>query len=252
VGGDTNGVGDIFLRDLQANTTERVSLAGDGSQANDTSDEASITPDGRYVVFASFASNLVSGDTNGVSDIFVRDRQSQTTERVSLYAGGAQGALDTATPSLSADGRFVAFAGRDPAQTDPSLSGILSVFVRDRQVGSTETISVSTSGALANQNSYTPTLSADGNWVAFVSDAWNLVAGDTNGVSDIFLRNRALKTTERISVSSSDEQTDGASDAAMVSGDGQTIAFRSAATNLLGNADKVGQPDIYAHWMSAK
>jgi Tol biopolymer transport system component len=249
VPGDTNQAGDIFVRDLQTNTTERISVAGDGSQANDTSDEAAITPDGRYVAFASFGSNLVSGDTNGVSDIFVHDRQASTTERVSLYAGGAQGTQDCATPSLSADGRIVAFAGRDPAQTDPSLSGLLAIFVRDRQAGSTETISISTAGATANDNSYTPSLSADGTLVAFVSDAWNLVDGDTNEKSDIFLRDRAAKTTERVSVSSSDAQGDGASDAAMISSDGQTIAFRSAATNLLGSSDKAGQPDIYAHLM---
>jgi Tol biopolymer transport system component len=233
VSGDTNNAADIFVRDMQLQTTERVSLATDGSQANDLSDEAAITPDGRFVAFASFATNLVSGDTNGVSDIFVRDRLSGSTERVSLYPSSNQGTSDCATPSISADGRYVAFAAHDFTTTDPSLSGMLALYLRDRQTSTTEQISVATDGSTANQNSYFPTLSADGRFVAFISDAWNLVGGDTNGKTDVFLRDRVAHATIRLSTAPNGGQANGSSDAAVISADGQVIGFRSDATNLV-------------------
>ena len=191
VGGDTNGVEDVFVRDRQTGTTELVSVATGGTQGNARSRYPSISSDGRFVVFWSDASNLVAGDTNGSADVFVRDRLSGTTERVSLAAGGAQGNADSLGPSISASGRFVAFWSLATNLVAGDTNAWNDVFVRDRQSATTERVSVATGGAQGDFNSYDPSISADGRFVAFESGATNLVAGDTNGSFDVFLRDRA-------------------------------------------------------------
>src|SRR5690606_11863360 len=109
VPGDTNGNNDVFVHDRQTGVTQRVSVASDGAQGNGISTTASISADGRFVAFQSAASNLVPGDTNGATDVFVHDRQTGVTERVSVASDGAQGNANTSEASLSADGRYVAF-----------------------------------------------------------------------------------------------------------------------------------------------
>ncbi len=233
---DTNGLPDIFLRDLQTNTTTLVSVASSGSQANDVSDLAAITPDGRYVAFTSFATDLVGGDTNGVSDIFLRDTRLSTTERVSQFSNDIQGTADCSTPAISADGRYVAFASPDLDNPDPSLSGLLAIYVHDRQSDVTVRVSVASDGALANGSSFNPSLSADGHVVVFSSDAWNLVNSDTNGSSDVYAHNLITGETTLISLAADGGQANGASDHPQVSADGRAIGFRSTATNLVGQA----------------
>ena len=109
VPGDTNGTADVFVRDRQTGTTRRVSVGSGGAQGNGLSVDPAISADGRFVAFASDATNLVPGDTNGADDVFVRDRQTGTTRRVSVGSGGAQGDRVSFDPAISADGRFVAF-----------------------------------------------------------------------------------------------------------------------------------------------
>jgi Tol biopolymer transport system component len=189
VPGDTNLRADVFVRDLQLGVTRRASVDSSGAQGNDHSGfhGLSLSADGRFVAYCSLATNLVHGDTNGVSDVFVRDLQGGVTLRASVDSSGAQG--DTSWhPSISSDGRYVAF---DSVATDfvpGDTNGHSDVFVRDLQSGVTTRISVASSGAQANFESNSPSLSADGRSVAFVSGASNLVAGDTNSSSDIFVR----------------------------------------------------------------
>jgi Tol biopolymer transport system component len=189
--GDTNGKQDLFLRDLVANTTELISVARTGGPADEyTSITEAISGDGRYVAFTSYASNLVVGDTNGAPDVFVRDRQTGTTKRVSLSNDGAQvSAGDGGRDGISADGRYVVFATDDGTVVAGDTNDAIDVFVRDLTAETTTRVSVDSAGGQANDRSYSSTISADGAHVLFVSYATDLVSGDTNGMNDVFIRN---------------------------------------------------------------
>src|SRR5437660_1328853 len=207
VAGDTNGASDVFVHDRQTGTTERVSVASDGTQANNVSSYPALSADGRFVAFQSDATNLVAGDTNGATDVFVHDRQTGATERVSVASGGGtQGNRNSggffAFPALSADGRLVAFQSDATNLVARDTNGATDVFVHDRQTGTTERVSVASGGSQGNGFSAGPVLSADGRFVAFHSTATNLVAGDTNGATDVFVHDRQTGTTERVSVAS--------------------------------------------------
>jgi len=176
--------------------TQRVSLTSLGAQANGASFGCSISPDGRYVAFDSAASSLVSGDTNAKSDVFVRDRLSGTTERVSLTSLGAQGNGNSFRPAISADGRYVAFDSEASNLVSGDTNTTTDIFVRDRQSGTTERVSVDSLGAQGIGYSPYASISADGRYVAFDSDASSLVSGDTNVATDVFVRDRQSGTTE--------------------------------------------------------
>jgi Tol biopolymer transport system component len=258
VPGDTNGAQDVFLRDRLNNTTEIVSLSSAGAAGSATSEYPVISPDGRFVAFRSDAVNLVAADTNGYGDVFVRDRQSGTTERVSVSSAGAQGSLGSQEAAISADGRWVAFESAAPNFVTGDTNAKLDVFLRDRQTGTTTRVSVDSSGAQGNGDSMFPSMSADGRYLSFLSDAPNLVSGDTNAVRDLFLRDREVGTTERVSVGSAGAQQNGDSPlggGAPLSADGRYLVFCSFASNLVagdtnGFADTFvrdrGQPSILA------
>ena len=242
VPGDTNGVRDVFVRDRQLGTTERVSVATGGGQGTGDSFAPSISADGLFVAFASNAPDLVTGDTNGVTDVFVRDRQLSTTVRVSVATGGGQASGASRPPSISADGRFVAFASDAANLVALDMNAVPDVFVRDRQGGTTERVSVATGGGEANRGGRTsvvsnPAISGNGRYVAFGSDSTNLVAGDTNGIRDVFVRDRQLGTTECITATIPD--TIGSADvsAPAISADGRYVAFDSAFPNPFDGAD---------------
>src|SRR5439155_409199 len=152
------------------------------------SSNPSLSADGRYVAFASDASNLVTGDTGGRGDIFVRDLQTGVTTRASLDSGGAQGNASSDLPALSADGRYVAFASDASNLVSGDTNNVGDIFVRDLQTGVTTRVSLDSSGTQANGSSSGPAISADGRYVAFTSLANNLVSGDTNNTWDIFVR----------------------------------------------------------------
>ena len=241
---DTNGTSDIFVRDRVAGTTRRASVRNGGGQANGYSFDPTISEDGRFVAFFSFASNLVPGDTNGTGDAFVHDRLTGTTQRVSVATGGAQANGTSFRPSLSANGRLVAFFSFASNLVPGDTNGAQDVFVRDRQAGTTERMSVSSSGLQGNGDSDSPKLSADGRFVALRSSASNLVLGDTNGVDDVFVRDRQAGTTERVSIRSNGAQgNDHSTDMAISSG-GRFIAFQSAASNLV-PGDTNGGWDVF-------
>jgi Tol biopolymer transport system component len=246
VPGDTNGSSDIFVRDRRSGAIERVSVDSGGIQGNDASYYPSISADGRYVAFGSYATNLVSADSNGQPDIFVRDRQSGTTERVSVSSGGAQGNGASSLPSISADGRYVAFASSARNLVPGDSNGQQDIFVRDRQGGTTVRASVATGGAQANSFSDFPSISADGRCVAFQSFASSLVPLDTNGTWDVFVRDLQAGTTERVSIDSSGAQGNGASERPAISADGRCVAFDSSATNLV-PGDTNARNDVFVH-----
>ncbi|MFN0008231.1 MAG: TolB family protein [Planctomycetota bacterium] len=232
VGGDSNGSDDVFVRDRLNGTTERVSVSTGGAQATTHSRASSISADGRFVAFESFASNLVANDTNASRDVFLRDRQLGTTERVSVATGGAQGDGESSASCISADGRFVAFQSF-ATNLVAGDTGSWDIFVRDLQLGTTERVSVATGGLQGNSNSFEPALSADGRYVAFRSDATNLVANDTNGVMDVFVHDRQSGTTGRVSVATDGTQASALCQNPSISDDGRFAGFESSAGNLV-------------------
>jgi hypothetical protein len=169
--------------------------------------EHRILENGRFVAFDSTASNLVAGDTNGESDAFVRDRVARTTERVSVGSTGLEANDDSYEASISADARFVAFDSDASNLVGGETNGRADAFVRDRAAGTTDRVSVSSAGVQANAGVGDPdfgpsslAIGADGRFVAFESDASNLVAGDRNGLMDVFVRDRVARTTTLVSV----------------------------------------------------
>jgi archaellum component FlaF (FlaF/FlaG flagellin family) len=236
VEGDTNGVQDVFVRGLLANPnagTRRVSVSSAGAEANGFSGTASISADGRFVAFTSVASNLVAGDTNAAGDIFVRDLGSGQTSRVSVGRRGAQGDGLSSLASISGDGRYVAFVSAASNLVKGDTNNADDVFVHDRATGRTTRVSVAEGGSQANANSSGPSISEDGRWVAFSSDASNLVPGDTNGRSDVIVYDVANGVPTRASASSSGAQANDGSGSPAISADGRYVAYSSGATNLV-------------------
>ena len=244
VDGDTNNRKDIFVHDRDTGRTERVSVSSSGAQANGSSFSPSISADGRFVAFYSQAVNLVVGDTNNRTDIFVHDRDTELTERFNVSSSGAQANGRSFSPSISADGRFVAFVSEASTLVDGDTNNSFDIFVHDRDNGHTERISVSSSGAQANGFSFFPSISADGRFVAFYSQADNLVVGDTNSRTDMFVHDRNTGHTERVSVSSSGAQVYGDSTSPSISADGRFVAFVSTASALV-DGDTNNWHDIF-------
>lgn len=307
VRGDTNDTSDVFVRDLVTGQTRRVSLASDGGQANGGSFDPSISADGDVVAFQSDATNLVAGDTEGHTDVFVHVVSTGVTQRVSVSPRGRGANSDSIQPAVSADGSTVAFASMatnlvsqpvnatglccdifvrnlaagTTALADPMLDGtgsgdgfspVLSatgryvvygswgctmvkgvpcedesnILERDMRTRRMTLVNRSVTGRLANGCAEDPAVSADGNLVAFVSDGGDLVAGDTNSAYDVFERNLAAKHTWRISVTSHGDQTNGADGRVTMSSDGRYVAFQSDAWNIVpGDSNLVS--DIFLH-----
>jgi len=227
-----------------AGDIERVSVASNGSQANGNSEEPAISADGGIIAFISDASNLVTGDTNGVADVFVHNLGTGITERVSVTSVGFQADDEAFTLSLSSNSRFVAFGSYATNLVAGDTNAVIDVFVHDRNTGTTERVSISTAGAQANDESYSPAVNSDGRFVAFQSEATNLVPLDTNNKSDIFVRDRTTGVTERVSLASNGNQANGDSIFAAISSDGRFVAFTSEATNLVAG-DTNNKADIF-------
>lgn len=230
---DSNGEGGVFLRDLQADATLRVSLGQNGAEGNGGSDSPSISADGRFVAIRSEATNLVDGDTNGREDIFVRDRELNTTERVNVSSSGVQAEFASERPSISADGRFVAFLSRATTLVPGDNSGRTHAYLHDRSTHTTQRVTVSSAGTIANDHCFSAIVSPDGRLVGFSTTAANLVADDTNGHSDVFVRDHVAGTTVRVSVSPSGDQANDGSGMHGLSADGRYLVFTSGASNLV-------------------
>jgi Tol biopolymer transport system component len=244
VKGDHNEQQDIFVRDLVARRTTRVSVRSNGTAGDDDSGSPAISATGRFVAFDSGASNLVPHDTLGQQDVFIHDRVTGKTKRVSVAWDGSATDGDSQNASISSDGRFVAFDSQATDLVQNDKLGHRDVFVRDRKTGHTELVSVSSDGSEGNGDSSFPAISADGRWVAFTSAANNLVPGDTLGFDDVFVHDRKTGKTRRMSVGLGGVEADGRSSGAAISADGRLVGFVSQAANLL-TGDTKGFEDAF-------
>ncbi|MEU5583237.1 RICIN domain-containing protein [Streptomyces huasconensis] len=244
VPGDTNGYSDVFVRDLQTGTTQRVSVTDSGGQGNSGSSEPSISADGRHVAFESGSSNLVPGDTNNSGDVFVRDLQTGTTQRVSVASGGGQGNFGASAPSISADGRHVAFESFSATLVPGDVNNEWDVFVRDRQSGTTQRVSETGEGNDGYDNSTAPVISSDGGHIAYLSNSARLVPGDSNNQHDVFVWTRQSGTTERVSVAGNGSEGNGYASDPSISSDGRHVSFASHASNLV-TGDTNGKQDVF-------
>jgi Tol biopolymer transport system component len=248
VKGDKNGVTDIFVRDLARRTTKRVSVSSTGVEGNKASYWPFISSDGQYVTFTSEANNLDAADNNGVGDVFVHDMKTGKTEMISRAVDGNAGNDLSFWSSISSDGRYVAYMSNATNLVQPDSNESWDIFLRDRHTGQTSLASVGFDGNQANSQSEYPIISADGRFVAFASDATNIVTGDTNGYRDVYEYDRLTATTIRVSIASDGRQANNGTQAFVISisSDGQFVAFPSLATNLVpDDTNKVW--DIFVH-----
>ncbi len=230
--GNPNGY-NVYLRDLALGKVSLISSAGTAAP-NGESLYPALSANGQYVAFSSVASNLVPGDENGVSDVFVCDWASGNVERVSIANSGQEADQASSEAAISGDGRYVAFCS-EATNLVAGGNPFMAIYVRDRLSETTECVSVSAAGELANQISFSPSISRDGRYVAFISWASNLVPGDTNNVADVFVRDRLAGTTERVSVASDGSEADDSSNGSRpaLTPDGRFIVFSSLAGNLV-------------------
>lgn len=237
VEGDHNDKPDVYLLDRATRQLTRVSRGIDGVDSNGYSAQPKITPDGRFIVFDSFASNLVSGDTNEQHDVFRFERRTNAIVRVSVSTGGTQGSNASLIADVSDDGNLVAFHSYAPDLVDNDVNGRADVFVRDIALGTTSRISVGPTGEGGNGDSGEPAISGDGRFVAFSSSATNLVPDDTNRFSDVFLFDRQDGTMERVSVTAGGEQADKLSSFPTISREGSSVLFVTSAALVPGEPD---------------
>ena len=226
--------------------TERVSVATGGVETEGGAGEPQLSHDGRYVTFTSPFSNFVPNDTNNDSDVFVHDRLTGVTERVSVASDGSQSRLASWGGAISADGRYVAFTSlSNLTESARDLDGS-NIYVRDRQTGKTNLISVAPDGTPGNGDSFRPGISADGQWLVFTSVATDLVEGDTNNIADVFVRDIRGQTTRRVSVASDGTQGDFGGSGNVISADGRFVAFTSISINLVVD-DTNFAGDVFVH-----
>ena len=242
---DANGLPDAFLRDRQSGETILLTRGADGSSSNGLTGVPQISADGRFVAYESEASNLVEGDTNGSADVFLYDVEEATTTLVSAARTGGSASGWSTAPSISADGRFVAFASTawNVHPTVNTFGG--QVFVHDRVTNAVEIVSVDDWGTQGSYGpSFGPAISADGDVVAFSSLSSTLDPSDRNDQADIFVRDRTAGTTRRVSLprgaAQTGEEGNGRSDEPQISSEGWIVSFRSDASNLVpGDANDV-------------
>jgi Tol biopolymer transport system component len=230
---DTNETDDIFLKDTVTGTVTRISTDSSGVQANDSSFDATISADGRYVVFVSYATNLVTGDTNDESDIFMKDTITGETTIVSTNSSGEPGNDHSGNPAISSDGRYVVFDTYATNLVAGDTNDERDIFLKDTMTGETIRISTDKDGVEGNGYCRYSDISDDGRYVVFASDATNLVAGVTNDVRHIYLKDMDTGIVTRLSINTYGIQGNHSSDYPVISGDGNFIAFKSSASNLV-------------------
>ena len=250
---DTNENTDVYLRDVQAGTTALVSIGFDGSAGNGSSFIQEISSDGRFVVFVSSATNMIPNDPDaGEENVYVRDLMTGTTELVSVGTDGTVadvGFFDV--PSISANGRYVAFSTPTSLVPEDTRQFSLDIYLRDRATGTTELISVNSDEVPGDGRSEGPSISADGRFVAFESDSANIASPDEPAGGffpdeDIFVRDRQAGVTYRVSESNAGDEGNARSLGGSISADGLVTAFSSDASNLVPN-DTNFVTDIFVH-----
>ncbi|GIF13408.1 TolB family protein [Actinoplanes teichomyceticus] len=243
---DANGwYEDIFVHDRQTGATTIASRAADGAQGDRSSSRGVITADGRHLAFASDATNLVPGDTNDTEDIFLKDLTTGAVQRISVTGDGSQGTdfWIYSDPSVSADGRYVGYATTAAFAPDDTNDDI-DVYLHDTGTGETTLVSRGHDGQPLDAGwASSPAVSGDGGSIAFWSSSGQVVADDTNLAGDLFVYDRAGGVTERVSVTGSGAQADGA-DSGVLSHDGRLVFYRAGAANLVPD-DTNGADDIF-------
>jgi Tol biopolymer transport system component len=242
---DTNNRTDVVLRTLTTPpTNELISVGLDGNSAAGASSYASVSGNCSRVAFRSTANNLVEGDENQVSDVFVHDRSTGLITRVSVPNGGGEANGPSTTPSISGDGRCVAFASLASNLVAGDTNGVYDIYVAcDGEISCRA--SVSSEGVEANGISFHPALNQDGTVVAFKSEATNLVPNDLNRQPDIFVHDCISGTTERVSVSTGGQEADDIAIPPSITRDGRRIAFGSFASTLADDIPTNGRSQIY-------
>lgn len=235
IANDTNASSDLFIKNISTGAIQRISTSSSNQQINGDSTEASISQNGQTVAFTSTANDLVSGDSNGQADIFVKNLTSGAINRVSVDAAGSQANAGSKQAQLSADATQVVFVSSATNLVANDLNAVDDIFVKNVTTGAISLVSTNSTKVQANAASWKPYFSADGGKVVFVSDASNLMVGDTNAVADIFVKDLATQEVVRVNVTKFGVQADKASDDAMFSVDATKVLFTSEATNLVDN-----------------
>ncbi len=223
----------IFVHDRTTGLTTLASKASDGTPGNSLSTTCSISSDGRYVVFTSYSDNLVPGDTNNYEDIFVHELVTGLTERVSVSFLGSQGWGPSIDPSISADGRYVAFWSDSVTLVPGDGNGAPDIFVRDRVALTTVRASVNSLGEEANQGGWWPSISPDGHYVSFGSTSTNLVLTSLNGGWDCYVHDLLLGETRIVSVDGGGKPSNGTSTRSSIALQGRVVAFNSSSNDLV-------------------
>jgi len=216
----------IYLHDRHTGETSKVSVNSQGEPATAPCSEAAVSSDGRFVAFCSSAMNL-SGRANNEAQLYLHDRQTGVTTRLSVNSSGDYADQGCYDPEISADGLTVVFQSYATNLVPNDTNHRYDIFVCDLPTGAISLVSVDSAGVQANGSSELPSISADGRHVAFVSSATNLVSGDTNDRSDVFVHDRMTGRTTRASVRSTGAQNPQSSIATDISGNGRFVAFQS-------------------------
>ncbi|MBZ0286715.1 MAG: hypothetical protein K8I30_03805, partial [Anaerolineae bacterium] len=223
-----NSFSDVFVYDRQTSQISQVSAGG-----NRASLHPALSADSRFTAFISFADNLVPGDGDALADLFVYDGQAGTMARIVIASAQASSDRVPVYPAISDDGRYLAFESEADGLVAGDNNGLTDIFVYDTQSGVTALASAAPNNGAANGASTHPRLSADGRRLVFQSEASNLVAGDNNGLTDIFVRDLPTGDTKRLTLDPNCAEANGASYAPDLSADGRYAAFTSEATNLI-------------------
>lgn len=244
VAGDSNGWDDYFLKDLTTGTVTLVSTSSSGIQGNHGVDHGEFSPDGTKIMFSSLASSLVAEDTNGVTDVFIKDLATGTLSRISTDSVNGQINGGSGGAKFSPDGTKIVFGSNATNLVADDTNGIIDLFVKDLNTGIVTRVSTDNAGAQANGESALVGFSPDGTKIIFSSTASNLVAGDTNGTWDVFIKDLTTGFVTRISTDSTGAEGNGESDNGEFSPDGTKVAFRSYASNLV-SGDTNGVRDVF-------
>lgn len=240
--GDTNLRRDVFVLDRATGVSQLVSRSAAGIIGNNDSVNGVLSPDGTRVVFESLASNLVGADTNGARDLFVKTLADGAITRISAAADGTQANGQSGNASFSADGTKVLFESNATNLVSGDTNASYDVFLKDLTTGAVTRVSVGAGGVQSNGHSFRATFTPDGTGILFESLASNLVANDTNGARDIFLRNLITGVVTRVSEGAGGLELNGTSQNAMMAGN--RVVFESAATNAVGG-DLNARRDVF-------
>jgi Tol biopolymer transport system component len=244
---DTNGLPNLFVRDLQTGQTTRVSVGLNGQSIGAGIHSAMLSAEGQRLAFDYAGDDLASGDTNEWPDVFVRDLQTGQITLVSAAPNGKPGNGESGGQILSADGRYVAFVSFADDLVPGDTNGEWDVFVRDLQTGQTRLVSVGLNGQQGNDVAWLTSMSADGRYVGFDSKADNLASGDTNGQSDVFVRDLQTRQTFLVSAGLNGRPGSGESFGPDLSVDGRYVVFGSHADDLLPLPGNAGALDVFVH-----